>query len=227
MFVNRLKRREELPGGAKKPRLMEAKQGVDGSANVSGDEQLGEIEEEPKPFLESPEEEESQEKTSEAVQENDSPQAGHGRLSKTEEEEGKASLESPEEEGQQETTTETAKENASPCVWKGEETPTCSKCGRTFWQRSDQTDCAGEKCSECWRCQDLSSDLAVQARKCMEEKPFSCSVCEKSFHYVWDFLKHQSIHKSVQPLLCGVCGRNIGRTPTGHRPYKCVDCEKR
>ncbi|XP_077186678.1 uncharacterized protein LOC143834037 [Paroedura picta] len=60
-----------------------------------------------------------------------------------------------------------------------------------------------------------------------EEKPFECPVCGKRFRYSSEVLSHQSVHGSIQPLLCSDCGRNIGRTDTLQKPYRCSDCEKR
>nr|XP_033492093.1 gastrula zinc finger protein XlCGF57.1-like [Epinephelus lanceolatus] len=68
------------------------------------------------------------------------------------------------------------------------------------------------------------------------EKPFSCSVCGKSFPGSKHLQAHLKIHSGEKPLRCSVCGSGfIGsghlkrhmRTHTGEKPFSCSECGKR
>ncbi|XP_075070640.1 uncharacterized protein LOC142159801 isoform X1 [Mixophyes fleayi] len=70
----------------------------------------------------------------------------------------------------------------------------------------------------------------------LAEKPFSCSICERSFTYKKSFIQHERTHTDGKPLFscsdCGKCFKQKSflvrheRTHTGEKPFSCSDCGK-
>uniref|UniRef100_A0A674JAA4 C2H2-type domain-containing protein n=1 Tax=Terrapene triunguis TaxID=2587831 RepID=A0A674JAA4_9SAUR len=67
----------------------------------------------------------------------------------------------------------------------------------------------------------------------VDDKPFACSVCEKTFKRAWEL--HQLVHTEERPFHCEMCGKKFKRSSnlqehrrihTGERPYQCACCDK-
>ncbi|XP_073538328.1 uncharacterized protein [Phyllobates terribilis] len=66
-------------------------------------------------------------------------------------------------------------------------------------------------------------------------KPFSCSECEKCFHYKSELVIHQRTHTGEKPYSCSECGKCFTRKTnlvihlrrhTGEKPFSCSECGK-
>merc|ERR1739847_260954 len=66
------------------------------------------------------------------------------------------------------------------------------------------------------------------------EKPFKCSVCDKTFFTSSNLRTHESIHSGVKPFHCQICGKSFGRKGNllehcrgvhlEEKPFKCGKC---
>ncbi|XP_041664829.1 zinc finger and SCAN domain-containing protein 2-like [Cheilinus undulatus] len=75
-----------------------------------------------------------------------------------------------------------------------------------------------------------------QKRKEKGEKPYSCSVCGKSYPGKNNLKEHMLRHAAEKPFSCSVCNRSFikktelvthMRSHTGEKPYQCSVCGKR
>uniref|UniRef100_A0A8C4T2W3 C2H2-type domain-containing protein n=1 Tax=Erpetoichthys calabaricus TaxID=27687 RepID=A0A8C4T2W3_ERPCA len=70
----------------------------------------------------------------------------------------------------------------------------------------------------------------------VDDKPFQCSVCEKSFKRAWELFSHEVVHNSDRPFHCDICQATFKRhsdykshrmVHTEHRPFSCEMCGKK
>ncbi|XP_029920177.1 zinc finger protein 260-like [Myripristis murdjan] len=83
---------------------------------------------------------------------------------------------------------------------------------------------------------DSLSDLPLSNdRSNIEEKPFSCSVCRRTFAKKQYLVKHMIVHTGEKPFSCSVCGKTFAkkqymtthvRVHTGEKPFSCSVCGK-
>ncbi|XP_062895478.1 zinc finger protein 239-like, partial [Mobula hypostoma] len=95
----------------------------------------------------------------------------------------------------------------APRVHTGEQSFTCSYCGKGFT---------------------CSSKLEVHQRVHTGERPFTCSVCGKRFTQSSTLQSHQRVHTGEKPFTCSVCGKGFTQSSTlqrhqqvhtGERPF--------
>ncbi|XP_071058359.1 zinc finger protein 883-like [Pseudochaenichthys georgianus] len=79
-------------------------------------------------------------------------------------------------------------------------------------------------------------DPVSDPRRSAGEKPFSCSVCEKTFAWKGYLNLHMRIHTGEKPYICSICKKSFAvkgslkchiRIHTGEKPYSCSLCDKR
>ncbi|XP_077186219.1 uncharacterized protein LOC143833877 isoform X2 [Paroedura picta] len=251
LFVNPPETCKELPGAAKGPCFSEARQCVDGSTNFSGDEWLSETEEDLKPFLEIPEEEEPQEMLPEAAKENHSPcgRKGDENSSRAQSPDGKnhetetagpvlsAATDPILSEAtalprvnsmQSSATKESPSPHLLPCEpsQTGGKTYTCWHCGQNFWSSSEllshERNHVGEKLYKCAHC-------GESERIYIGQKPHKCPHCGNTFGGDLP----EGFHAAETPYKGLAEGENIRsvsglktyqRDPRAEKPYRCAQC---
>ncbi|XP_069615635.1 zinc finger protein 1 homolog [Ranitomeya imitator] len=64
-------------------------------------------------------------------------------------------------------------------------------------------------CTECERCFKNKSALVGHQRRHTGEKPYSCSECVRCFKYKSDLANHQRTHSGERPYSCPECGKSF------------------
>ncbi|XP_040324477.1 zinc finger and SCAN domain-containing protein 20 isoform X1 [Herpailurus yagouaroundi] len=91
-----------------------------------------------------------------------------------------------------------------------------------------------EQWEECSSEEDLEKLIDHQGLY-LEEKPYKCDTCVKSFSRSSHFIAHQRIHTGEKPYKCPECGKGFSdrsnlnthqRIHTGEKPYRCLECGK-
>ncbi|XP_076579511.1 uncharacterized protein LOC143315873 [Chaetodon auriga] len=91
----------------------------------------------------------------------------------------------------------------------GQTSVSSSECASGFDHSGVQT---GEKpfsCSVCGRTYPRKSSLTTHMRLHSEGKRFSCSVCKKTFPWRVHVVTHMRIHTGEKPFSCSVCGKGF------------------
>ena len=79
------------------------------------------------------------------------------------------------------------------------------------------------------------SDKVNRMEPLFQEKPFSCSECDKSFVKAYNLKEHVRCHTGEKPYGCTECETRFAsssnlkvhmRTHTGEKPYQCMTCGK-
>uniref|UniRef100_A0A3B4ZF46 C2H2-type domain-containing protein n=1 Tax=Stegastes partitus TaxID=144197 RepID=A0A3B4ZF46_9TELE len=69
-----------------------------------------------------------------------------------------------------------------------------------------------------------------------KRKPYSCTECSKTFHYIFHMKTHMKLHTEERPFFCSICGQKClykshlkihMRTHTGEKPFVCPICGKK
>ncbi|KAF0878361.1 zinc finger and SCAN domain-containing protein 20 isoform X1 [Crocuta crocuta] len=91
-----------------------------------------------------------------------------------------------------------------------------------------------EQWEECSSEEDLEKLIDHQGLY-LEEKPYKCDACVKSFSRSSHFIAHQQSHTGEKPYQCPECGKGFSdrsnlnthqRIHTGEKPYRCPECGK-
>lgn len=70
----------------------------------------------------------------------------------------------------------------------------------------------------------------------IDEKPFQCRVCEKTFKRAWELFSHEVVHNEERPFHCDLCEASFKRhsdfkshrlVHTEERPFHCEMCGKK
>ncbi|XP_054423796.1 zinc finger protein 8 [Pteronotus mesoamericanus] len=101
-----------------------------------------------------------------------------------------------------------------------------------------QTGSSGEQPCDSGNCS-AGSGVAVPAAELtpgpVQEKPYKCADCGKSFNHNAHLTVHRRIHTGERPYMCKECGKAFSqnsslvqheRIHTGDKPYKCAECGK-
>ncbi|XP_007955196.1 zinc finger protein 8 [Orycteropus afer afer] len=103
---------------------------------------------------------------------------------------------------------------------------------------SQQTGSSGQQPFEnngCSTVLGLDVDAVQLGKTPVQEKPYKCADCGKSFNHNAHLTVHKRIHTGERPYMCKECGKAFSqnsslvqheRIHTGDKPYKCAECGK-
>jgi len=91
------------------------------------------------------------------------------------------------------------------------------------------------KCTECGKCCEDGSKLAIHRRCHSGEQPFECTVCGKRFSQSCNLVNHSRVHSGEKPYKCHHCDKAFSQSGsltthmavhTEEKPHKCSLCDK-
>ncbi|XP_012663977.2 zinc finger protein 8 [Otolemur garnettii] len=101
---------------------------------------------------------------------------------------------------------------------------------------SQQTVSPGKQAHDNSDCLKASGQAVTElARSQVQDKPYKCTDCGKSFNHNAHLTVHKRIHTGERPYMCKECGKAFSqnsslvqheRIHTGDKPYKCAECGK-
>nr|XP_012613550.1 LOW QUALITY PROTEIN: zinc finger protein 8 [Microcebus murinus] len=89
--------------------------------------------------------------------------------------------------------------------------------------------------SDCLKASSQADPVIELARNQVQDKPYKCTDCGKSFNHNAHLTVHKRIHTGERPYMCKECGKAFSqnsslvqheRIHTGDKPYKCAECGK-